>query len=133
MVYSHHIYPVYLTHAETYCFSVNHAGKDFIRYNRKVNGGKFGMDETKSDGKITRNGEGIFHNSANDRERRGLLIFCCSQIPAHPRPHKHTFTNKKDTVWLMISAHPTSSPHHLLFQFPSRRMHKFSHHTTAQK
>ena len=50
MVYSHHIYPVYLTHAETYCFSVNHAGKDFIRYNLKVNGGKFGMDETKSDG-----------------------------------------------------------------------------------
>ena len=38
------IYPVYLTHSETYCFSVNHAGKDFVRYNLKVNGGKFGMD-----------------------------------------------------------------------------------------
>ena len=40
------IYPVYLTHSETYCFSVDHAGKDFVRYNLKVNGGKFGMDET---------------------------------------------------------------------------------------
>ena len=27
--------------------------------------------------------------------------------PSHPPPHKHTHTNKKDTVCLMISAHPT--------------------------
>ena len=27
--------------------------------------------------KISRNGQGIFHNSANDRERWGLLILCC--------------------------------------------------------
>ena len=27
--------------------------------------------------KISRNGQEIFHNSANDRERWGLLIFCC--------------------------------------------------------
>ena len=39
--------------------------------------------------------------------------------PAHSPPHKHTHThththtNKKDTVCLMTSAHPTSSPHHL--------------------
>ena len=35
--------------------------------------------------------------------------------PAHPPPHKHTDTNKKDTVCLMISAHPTppfSGSHH---------------------
>ena len=49
------------------------------------------------------------------------------------RPHKHTRTNKKDTVCLMTSAHPTFSPHNIFFQFPSRRMHKFSYHTTVQK
>ena len=48
-------------------------------------------------------------------------------------PQTHTHTNKKDTVCLMISAHPTSSPHKFFFQFPSRRMQKFSYHTTAQK
>ena len=48
-------------------------------------------------------------------------------------PQTHTRTNKKDTVCLMISAHPTSSPHKFFFQFPSRRMQKFSYHTTAQK
>ena len=39
-------------------------------------------------------------------------------LPAHPPPHKHTkthtHTNKKDTVCLMTSAHPTSSPHDLI-------------------
>ena len=36
---------------------------------------------------------------------------------AHLQPCKHTYThthpNKKDTVCLMTSAHPTSSPHNL--------------------
>ena len=31
--------------------------------------------------------------------------------PAHPLPHKHSHTNKKDTVCPMTSAYPTSSPH----------------------
>ena len=53
--------------------------------------------------------------------------------PSTPQTHTHTHTNKKDTVCLMISAHPTSSPHKFFFQFPSRRMQKFSYHTTAQK
>ena len=73
--------------------------------------------------KISRNGKGIFHNSANDRERWGLLIFCCQSniwyliMPTQPilRPtNTHTHTNKKDTVCLMTSAHPTSSPHDLI-------------------
>ena len=42
-----------------------------------------------------------------------------------PPPHKHTRTNKR----LMTSAQPTQPS----FQFPSRRMHKFSYHTNAQK
>ena len=50
--------------------------------------------------------------------------------PAHPSPHKHTHTNKKDTVHLMIFAHPTSSPHKFFIQFPSRRMQKFSYHSS---
>ena len=53
--------------------------------------------------------------------------------PSTPQTHTHTHTNKKDTVCLMISAHPTSSPLKFFFQFPSRRMQKFSYHTTAQK
>ena len=32
--------------AETSCFSVNHAGKNFFRYNLKVKEGKFGTDGT---------------------------------------------------------------------------------------
>ena len=47
--------------------------------------------------------------------------------PAHPPPHTHT--NKKDTVYLMTSAHPTQP----FSQFPSQQMHKFSYHTTVQK
>ena len=38
-------------------------------------------------------------------------------FPAHPPPHKHTKTHthqQKDTVCLMTSAHPTSSPHDLI-------------------
>ena len=31
------------------------------------------------------------------------------------RPNKHTRTNKKDTVCLMTSAHPTFSPHNIFF------------------
>ena len=49
--------------------------------------------------------------------------------PVHPLPYKHTYTNKKDTVCLMTSARPTFSPK-FFFQFPSRRMYMFSHHTT---
>ena len=69
------IYPVYLTHAETYCFSVNHAGKDFIRYNLKVNGGKFGMDETKSDGWTG------YYNKSHMKTRHGqqsldVILWC---------------------------------------------------------
>ena len=33
--------------------------------------------------------------------------------PAHPPPHNHKNTNKKDAVCLMTSAHPTSSQHNL--------------------
>ena len=40
------IHPNYLTQAEAYCFSVNHAGKDFVRNNLKVKGRKFGTDGT---------------------------------------------------------------------------------------
>ena len=32
-------------------------------------------------------------------------------LPAHPPPHKQTHTNKKDTLCLVTSAHPNSSPH----------------------
>ena len=32
---------------------------------------------------------------------------------AHPPLHKHTHTNNKDTVCLVTSAHPNSSPHNL--------------------
>ena len=53
--------------------------------------------------------------------------------PAHPPPHKHSHTNKKDTVCPMTSAHPSSSPTQPFFQFSSRRTRKFSYHTTAQK
>ena len=41
--------------------------------------------------------------------------------PAHPPPHTHshththTHTHQKDTVCLMNSAHPTSSPHNLIY------------------
>ena len=38
------IYPVYLTQAETRCFSVNHADKDFPAL--RVKEGQFGMDGT---------------------------------------------------------------------------------------
>ena len=46
---------------------------------------------------------------------------------AHPaqaplRKHTHTHTNKKEL-----------QPTQPFFKFPSRRMHKFSYHTTAQK
>ena len=85
--------------------------------------------------KISRNGQGIFHNSGNDRKRATFDAWLCQTQPTL-RPintHTHTHTNKKDTVCLMISAHPTSSPHKFFFQFPSRRMQKFSYHTTAQK
>lgn len=40
------IYPVHLTQAEAYSFSVNHASKNFISYNLRVKGGKFGTDGT---------------------------------------------------------------------------------------
>ena len=72
--------------------------------------------------KISRNGQGIFQNGANDRERWGLLIYCyqnniwCLIMPTQPtlRPtNTYTHTNKKDTVCLMTSAHSTSSPHNL--------------------
>ena len=53
--------------------------------------------------------------------------------PAHPPPHKHTHTRKKDTVCLTISAHPTSSPTQPYFPFSLRRTHKSSYHITAQK
>ena len=32
---------------------------------------------------------------------------------AHPPPHKHAHANRKDTVCLITSAPPTSSPHKL--------------------
>ena len=40
------IYPDHLTQAEAYSFSVNHAGKNFNRYNLRVKGGKFRTDGT---------------------------------------------------------------------------------------
>ena len=52
--------------------------------------------------------------------------------PTHPPPHKHTHQQKGHCL-------PNDfSPSHLqltqpYFQFPSRQMHKFSYHTTAQK
>ena len=39
--------------------------------------------------KISRNGKGIFHNSANDRERWGLLIFCPPSPPSAPQTYTH--------------------------------------------
>ena len=77
--------------------------------------------------KISRNGQGIFHNSGNDRKRAIFDTWLCQTQPTlHPtNTHTHTHTNKKDTVCLMISAHPTSSPHKFFFQFPSRRMQSF--------
>ena len=68
--------------------------------------------------KISRNGQGIFHNGANDRERSLLLeqhLMPDYPHPAHPPPHKHTRAraNKMDTVCLMTSDYPTSSPHNL--------------------
>ena len=55
---------------------------------------------TKSNGrfvkkkKISRNGLGIFHNSANDRDRWALLIFCC-----------------QSNIWcLIMSTQPTLCP-----------------------
>ena len=68
--------------------------------------------------KISRNGLGIFHNGANDRERSLLLeqhLMPDYPHPAHPPPHKHTRAraNKMDTVCLMTSDYPTSSPHNL--------------------
>ena len=85
---------------------------------------------TKSNGrfvkkkKISRNGLGIFHNSANDRDRWALLIFCCqsniwclimSTQPTLCPTNAHT--NEKETVYLMTSAHPTSGPHNLFSNF----------------
>ena len=49
------------------------------------------------------------------------------------RYYANTHTNKKNTVCLMTSVHPTFSPHNLFFQFSSRRTHKFPYLTTAQK
>ena len=83
--------------------------------------------------KISRNGQGIFHNSGNDRKRAIFDTWLCQTQPTLHPTNTHTHTNKKDTVCLMISAHPTSSPHKVFYQFPSRRMQRFSYHTTAQK
>ena len=52
--------------------------------------------------------------------------------PAHARPHKHTHQQKGDSL-------PNDlCPSHLqptqpFFQFPSRRMHKFSYHTVQRQ
>ena len=85
---------------------------------------------TKSNGrfvkkkKISRNGLGIFHNSANDRDRWAVLIFCCQSniwcLIMSTQPTlcpTNTHTNEKDTVYLMTSAHPTSGPHNLFSNF----------------
>ena len=72
------IYPVYLTHSETYCFSVDHAGKDFVRYNLKVNGGKFGMDETN-----VRGMDSLLQQKLRSQKKRrhgqqslGVILWC---------------------------------------------------------
>ena len=50
---------------------------------------------------------------------RGIHTLICAYVPyivigLHEEPpHKHTYTNKKDTACLITSAHPTSSQHNL--------------------
>ena len=59
-----------------------------------------------------------------------LLRNARTQPCLHPT---NTHANKKDSVCLMTSAHLHLQPTQTFFQFPSRRMHKFSYRTTAQK
>ena len=44
-----------------------------------------------------------------------LMCHILSLAYMRNRPHKHTHTNKKETVCLMTSAHPTFSPHNVFF------------------
>ena len=54
--------------------------------------------------------------------------------PAHPPPHKHTHPHQQKGRSLPNDLCPFHlQPTQPLFQFPSRRMHKFSYHTTAQE
>ena len=60
---------------------------------------------------ISRNLQGIFHKTrVTDILLLEQHLMPDYAYPAHPLPHKHTQTNKKDSVCLMTSAHPTSSP-----------------------
>ena len=81
---------------------------------------------------ISRNVQGIFHKTMVTNilllEQHLMLDYA---HPAHPPPHKHTQINKKDSVCLMTSAHPTSSPLNL-FSNSHHDECKFSYHTTAQ-
>ena len=44
-----------------------------------------------------------------------LMCHILSLAYTRNRPHKHTHTNKKETVCLMTSAHPTFIPHNVFF------------------
>ena len=56
-------------------------------------------------------------NQSRSRFKCSLVCYILSLAYMRNRPHKHTHTNKKETVCLMTSAHPTFIPHNV-FSIP---------------